>query len=124
MNENAHVVGTKFMKSVIRSRKSFSYGEAQSQIDDPSQNDDLTMSMRVLLALSKKLRARRMEAGALNLASPEVKIEMDSEMGDPVDVQTKASLETNSLVEEFMLLANISVAEKIYAKFNDTAMLR
>jgi exosome complex exonuclease DIS3/RRP44 len=80
--------------------------------------------MRLLLSLSKKLKAGRMAAGALNLASPEVKVMMDSEMSDPVDVQSKALLETNSLVEEFMLLANISVARRIYAAFNDSAMLR
>ena len=62
--------------------------------------------------------------GALNLASPEVKVQTDSETSDPVDVQSKELLETNSLVEEFMLLANISVARRIYEFFNDTAMLR
>ena len=65
-----------------------------------------------------------MQAGALNLASPEVKVQMDSETSDPVDIQSKELLETNSLVEEFMLLANISVAKRIYEHFNDTAMLR
>jgi exoribonuclease R len=62
--------------------------------------------------------------GALNLASPEVKVQTDSETSDPVDVQSKELLETNSLVEEFMLLANISVARRVYEYFNDTAMLR
>jgi exosome complex exonuclease DIS3/RRP44 len=80
--------------------------------------------MRALLALSKKLRKKRMDAGALNLASPEVRIETESETSDPIDVKTKQLLETNSLVEEFMLLANISVAEKIYKTFPQTAMLR
>ena len=109
---------------MIRSRHAFTYAEAQSRIDDTSHTDDLTLGMRLLLSLSKKLKAARMAAGALNLASPEVKVLMDSEMSDPVDVQTKALLETNSLVEEFMLLANISVARRIYVAFNDTAMLR
>ena len=80
--------------------------------------------MRTLLMLSKKLRQRRMDAGALNLASPEVRIEAESETSDPIDVKTKQMLETNSLVEEFMLLANISVAGKIYDAFPQTAMLR
>lgn len=80
--------------------------------------------MRILLKLSKKLKQKRMDAGALNLASPEVKVQVESETSDPVDVQTKQQLETNSLVEEFMLLANISVARKIYEAFPQTAMLR
>ncbi len=66
-----------------------------------------------------------MAAGALNLASPEVKIQLDSsESSDPIDVEQKELRETNSLVEEFMLLANISVARKIQETFPQTAVLR
>ena len=66
-----------------------------------------------------------MKAGALNLASPEVKIHMESaESSDPIDVKQKELMETNSLVEEFMLLANISVATKIHETFPLTAVLR
>jgi len=66
-----------------------------------------------------------MAAGALNLASPEVKIHLESaESSDPIDVEQKKLLETNSLVEEFMLLANISVARKIQETFPQTAVLR
>lgn len=66
-----------------------------------------------------------MAAGALNLASPEVKIHLESaESSDPIDVEQKKLLETNSLVEEFMLLANISVAQKIEETFPQTAVLR
>lgn len=66
-----------------------------------------------------------MEAGALNLASPEVKFQLDSsESSDPIDVEQKELRETNSLVEEFMLLANISVARKIEETFPQTAVLR
>ena len=66
-----------------------------------------------------------MAEGALNLASPEVKIHMESnESSDPVDVEQKTMYETNSLVEEFMLLANISVAQRIYEQFPQTAVLR
>lgn len=121
---NGDVVSTKFSKSIIKSREAFSYEQAQLRIDDGSQNDELTQGMRTLLMLSKKLRQKRMDAGALNLASPEVKIESESETSDPIDVKTKKMLETNSLVEEFMLLANISVAGKIYEAFPQTAMLR
>jgi exoribonuclease R len=85
----------------------------------------LTESIRLLNSLARQLRAGRMAAGALNLASPEVKIHMDSaESSDPIDVEQKELLETNSLVEEFMLLANISVAKKIQETFPQTAVLR
>ncbi|RMZ78218.1 hypothetical protein DV738_g4025, partial [Chaetothyriales sp. CBS 135597] len=122
---DAHVVSTSFTKSVILSREGFSYEQAQKRIDDPSAQDDLTKGMRTLLALSQKLRQQRMDAGALNLSSPEVRIEADSESSDSLaDVKTKAHLATNSLVEEFMLLANISVARKIQQVFPQTALLR
>ncbi|KAI9804348.1 MAG: exosome catalytic subunit dis3 [Piccolia ochrophora] len=120
----AEIVRSSFTKSVIRSREAFSYEQAQSRIDDSSKTDDLTQGMRTLMMLSKKLREKRMDAGALNLASPEVKVQTESETSDPVDVETKKMLDTNSLVEEFMLLANISVATKIYDAFPQTAMLR
>jgi exosome complex exonuclease DIS3/RRP44 len=121
---DAEIVDATFTKSVIRSREAFSYEQAQIRIDDESQKDDLTQGMRTLLMLSKKLRQKRMDAGALNLASPEVRVEAESETSDPVDVKTKQLLDTNSLVEEFMLLANISVAGRIYQAFPQTAMLR
>lgn len=58
------------------------------------------------------------------LASPEIRFYIDSETHDPIDVQAKQMRETNSMVEEFMLLANISVAEKIYEEFPEYAVLR
>jgi exosome complex exonuclease DIS3/RRP44 len=123
---DAEVVSADFTKSVIYSREGFSYEQAQKRIDDASAQDDLTKSMRTLLMLSQKLRAQRMAAGALNLSSPEVRIEADSdETSDALaDVKTKASLATNSLVEEFMLLANTTVARKIQTVFPQTALLR
>ncbi|CAM1507158.1 Fc.00g067990.m01.CDS01 [Cosmosporella sp. VM-42] len=124
LNENADIVNARFTKSVIKSREAFSYEQAQLRIDDESQQDDLTNGMRMLLMLSKKLKQKRMDAGALSLSSPEVKVQTESETSDPIDVKTKELLDTNSLVEEFMLFANISVAAKIYEAFPQTAILR
>ncbi|KAG6045079.1 hypothetical protein E4U17_000286 [Claviceps sp. LM77 group G4] len=124
VNDNADIVNVRFTKSVIKSREAFSYEQAQLRIDDASQQDELTEGMRTLLMLSKKLKKKRMDAGALSLSSPEVKVQMDSETSDPIDVKTKQLLDTNSLVEEFMLFANISVAAKIYDAFPQTAILR
>ena len=124
LSPSADIVNIRFTKSVIKSREAFSYEEAQMRIDDKAQQDDLTKGMRILLMLSKKLKQKRMDAGALSLSSPEVKVQMESETSDPIDVKTKELLDTNSLVEEFMLLANISVAGKIYSAFPQTALLR
>ncbi|KAK7409206.1 exosome catalytic subunit dis3 [Neonectria punicea] len=124
LNDDAEIVNVRFTKSVIKSREAFSYEQAQLRIDDQSQQDDLTKGMRMLLALSKKLKKKRMDAGALSLSSPEVKVQTESESSDPIDVKTKELLDTNSLVEEFMLFANVSVAAKIYEAFPQTAILR
>ncbi|KAI0050008.1 mitotic control protein dis3 [Auriscalpium vulgare] len=125
LSPEAEIVNVRFTKSVIASKFAFEYTEAQRRIDDAKQTDDLTESIRLLNTMAKKLRAGRMAAGALNLASPEVKIHLDSsESSDPIDVEQKALVETNSLVEEFMLLANISVAQKIQDAFPQTAVLR
>ncbi|CDH12299.1 Exosome complex exonuclease DIS3 [Zygosaccharomyces bailii ISA1307] len=124
LDENADIVKVDFTKSVIKSREAFSYEQAQLRIDDQNQQDELTTGMRALLQLSIKLKEKRIKAGALNLASPEVKVHMDSETSDPNEVEIKKLLATNSLVEEFMLLANISVARKIFEAFPQTAMLR
>jgi exosome complex exonuclease DIS3/RRP44 len=93
--------------------------------DSRSLNDPLTKSIRLLNSLAIKLHAARMRDGALSLSSPELKIHLDStESAEPIDVEQKQQRETNSLVEEFMLLANISVAAKIQETFPQTAVLR
>ncbi|KAH9043000.1 RNB-domain-containing protein [Lactarius hengduanensis] len=125
LTPEANIANVRFTKSVIASKCAFTYEEAQTRKDDTHQQDELTDSIRLLNTLAQKLKAGRMAAGALNLASPEVKIHLDSaESSDPIDVEQKEQRETNSLVEEFMLLANISVAQKIQEAFPQTAVLR
>lgn len=65
-----------------------------------------------------------MDAGALTLASPEVRFRLENDSQDPVDVELKELKDANALVEEFMLLANIYVAKKIQAVYPDSAILR
>ncbi|KAJ1971918.1 exosome catalytic subunit dis3 [Dimargaris xerosporica] len=124
LDAEANIVDVSFTKSVIRSRHSFTYDEAQARIDDKTLADPITMGVRQLNQLAKKLRARRMHNGALTLASPEVRFSLENDSQDPVDVEMKELKETNALVEEFMLLANISVAKRIYETFPESSMLR
>lgn len=125
LTPEAKIVNVRFTKSVIASKAAFTYEEAQNRKDDASQTDAITESIRLLNHLAIQLRRARMEAGALNLASPEVRIQLDSaESSDPIDVEQKEMRETNSLVEEFMLLANTTVAQRIYEAFPTTAVLR
>ncbi|KAF7994097.1 hypothetical protein HCN44_011366 [Aphidius gifuensis] len=124
VDHDANIISSRFTKSIIRSRRSMTYEEAQLKIDDPSQDDALAKSLRKLNILAKKLKKRRLDNGALVLASPEIRFQVDNETHDPIDVEAKKLRDTNSMVEEFMLLANISVAEKIVQEFPECAMLR
>lgn len=58
------------------------------------------------------------------MASPDIYLQEDNETHEPIDVQVKKLRDTNFMIEEFMLLANISVAEKIISEFPECAMLR
>lgn len=121
------VLETHFTKSIIKSRAALTYGEAQMKIDSVDDTDEVTLSLRRLNALAKLLKAKRIAAGALVLASAnEIKfVEVESETAEnELQVVEKKLLETNSMVEEFMLLANISVAKKIYEIFPNFAVLR
>lgn len=125
LSPDAKIVNVRFTKSVIASKEAFTYAAAQQRKDDKALKDPLTDSIRLLNSLAIKLKAGRIAAGALSLSSPELKIHLNStESTAPIDVEQKEQLETNSLVEEFMLLANISVARKIQEAYPATAVLR
>ena len=125
LTPDADIISARFHKSVIASKAAFTYDEAQSRKDNLDLNDDITKSVRLLNSLAIKLKQKRQDAGALNLASPEVRIHLDSqETTGPIDVEQKEMKETNSLVEEFMLLANISVARRNFQAFPQTSVLR
>lgn len=124
ITNDAEIVKARYAKSVIKSKAALTYAEAQMRIDDPSMTDAVTKSLRNLNRLAKILKKKRMEKGALTLASNEVRFHIDSETHDPIDVETKQIRETNSMVEEFMLLANVSTAQKTLQEFPDCSCLR
>ena len=124
MDEEANVLEMSFHKTVIKSEGALSYEQAQLRMDDARMDDTLTVSLRTLNSLAKKLKAQRMASGALSLASPEVRFVLDSETSDPTDVGMYQHKEANSMVEEFMLLANISVAKETTRAFPQFSMLR
>lgn len=117
-------VNVEFFRSMIHSKAALTYGEAQAMMDDKSDNGPIAKSIRDLNAVARVLRARRVEAGALTLASPEVKFMLDSETHDPTDVAAYELRETNHLVEEFMLFANVTVARRIVDAYPLYACLR
>jgi exosome complex exonuclease DIS3/RRP44 len=122
--DTLEVVSTDFHRSVIKSCRSFTYGEAQMRMDDASLDDPLTLELRLMNRIAKKLRKDRFDRGALALSSPEVKFKLDSETQNPNDVAMYELKEANAMVEEYMLLANCSVGTKILQNFPSFALLR
>ncbi|ADM11205.1 exoribonuclease R [Encephalitozoon intestinalis ATCC 50506] len=118
MSNDAKIVRTHFSRSLIRSRRSFSYQEAYDVIRGFSAaEEEILSSLATLLRMSKILRNGRLEKGSLDLSTRQLTFR-----GGKLEV--KECLPTNFLVEEFMILANISVASFIYHHHPDSSLLR
>ncbi|KAK8940904.1 hypothetical protein KSP39_PZI010538 [Platanthera zijinensis] len=124
MTPNAEIISTKYTKSIIKSCAALSYIEAQARMDDSRMVDPVTTDLRNLNSLAKIMRQRRVDRGALTLASAEVKFQIDTETHDPLDIGMYQIREANQMIEEFMLAANVSVAEKILKHFPLCSLLR
>eukprot|EP00004_Rigifila_ramosa_P023073 TRINITY_DN6420_c0_g1_i10.p1 TRINITY_DN6420_c0_g1~~TRINITY_DN6420_c0_g1_i10.p1 ORF type:complete len:986 (+),score=289.67 TRINITY_DN6420_c0_g1_i10:225-2960(+) len=123
-NRKGEIQSTWFGKTLIRSRASFAYDQAQQRLENLSMTDDLSRDLRILDKFAKILRKKRMENGSLELASPEVHFSLDEDTQSPTDVGVHELKDANKMIEEFMLLANISVAKKIYEAYPQSAILR
>jgi ribonuclease R len=111
MDKNAHVLDQWFGKGIIHSQKRFAYEEAQESLEGNSE--ELKEELQYLNVLAKKLKTERMKKGAINFESTEVKFKLD-EKGKPIGVYTKERKDAHKLIEEFMLLANRSVAKFVF----------
>lgn len=105
-----------FGRTVIKSNFRLTYEQAQDIIEDTADSPDteLQTAITVLNKLAGILKGKRRKAGAIDFSRPEMKVLCD-ETGRPIDVYQKISKEANWLIEEFMLLANRSVAEFVAA---------
>ena len=110
MNEKAEVKNFRIRHTVIKSNRRFTYEEAQQIIE--TGEGDYKEEILELNRLAQILREKRMSAGSINFDRCEVKFEID-ENGKPLSVYFKVSKEANKLIEEFMLLANRTVAEYV-----------
>ena len=116
MTPLGRIVSQWFGKTVIYSDFRFAYEEAQAIIEagPKAVHEGVPESVKdavlVLNGLASKLRKKRFAAGAISFDRPEMKVEVD-EKGRPVNVYQKVTKEANWLIEEFMLLANRTVAE-------------
>lgn len=110
MDENAQVINSHIARTVTRSDRRFTYEEAQAVIE--TGEGDFRDEILTLDRLAKILRRERFEGGAVEFDRPEVRFDID-ENGHPIGVHTKVSKDANKLIEEFMLLANRTVATVI-----------
>ena len=110
ITEKGDVRDSRIVHTVIESDRRFTYEEAQQIIE--TKEGDFKDEILMLDTIAKALREKRFAAGAINFDRYEVKFEID-EKGKPISVYFKESKDANKLVEEFMLLANRTVAEKI-----------
>ena len=110
LDEDAFVRDSRIVHTVIKSNRRFCYDEVQQIIE--SGQGEYADEILVLDGMAKKLRERRFKDGAVNFDRVEVKFNID-EKGKPLSVYFKESKDANKLIEEFMLLANRTVAERI-----------
>lgn len=110
MNEKGEVKNSRITKTIIKSNRRFTYEEAQEIIE--TGKGDYSNELLELNKLAQILRAQRLSNGAIDFDRVEVRFEID-ETGKPVSVYFKESKEANKLIEEFMLMANRSVAEYV-----------
>lgn len=107
MDEQGTVYSEWYGKTVIHSDRRFSYEQAQEILE--GAQGDYADELRILDKIAKILRKRRLKKGALNIESEEMRFRLDEE-GNPIEVLIKTSKDAHKLIEEFMLLANRSVA--------------
>lgn len=136
MNEQGAVIEHWLGRTVIRSDFRFDYDAAQRIIEgvvpetftdfDPRPGDPLYPALKEAVlasfSIAMKLRDARFRSGAISFDRPEMKVIVD-EKGRPVDVRQKVSKEANWLIEEFMLLANRTVAT-VVSKLGKTFVYR
>ena len=126
LTPRARIVSQWFGKTVIRSDYRFAYEDAQQVIEGVEAETPVPAPLKEAVltvnSLAAKLRKKRFASGAISFERPEMKVIVD-EKGRPVDVYQKISKEANWLIEEFMLLANRSVAEFV-AKAKKTFVYR
>lgn len=110
MNSDAEVKEYRIHRSLIHSDCRFTYEQAQEIIE--GKDHDLAEEVRLLDGLAKKLRAERKRQGAIEFDRAELAFRLD-DAGKPLEVYVKESTDANKLIEEFMLLANRTVAQHI-----------
>lgn len=138
MTARAQIVSTRFAKTIINSCSQFAYEHAQLMIDQPDREFDekdlpkihnrfthreLSETVNRLNAVATILRKGRFDNGCISINQRKILFDLN-ENGEPSAFRPDERNDSNFLIEEFMLLANQSVAKFIFDKFPDIAVLR
>ncbi|XP_063675436.1 DIS3-like exonuclease 2 [Bolinopsis microptera] len=139
MKKDGTVLSTKFGKSLINSCCKLHYEHAQDMIEEPDRDfeegylpeihnsfthRDLSKKVNILHSIAKILRKQRKESGAISIQQCKIKFSLNKENSMPSGLGSYKSKESNKLIEEFMLKANVSVAEKLIEHYPDNAIIR
>ncbi|CAC5394876.1 DIS3L2 [Mytilus coruscus] len=139
MSEKGEIYGEWFGRTVIRSCVKLSYQHAQGFIEEPDREwteeelppisdgypiSQIKDTVHNLQMIAKNLRKARFDEGALRLDQVKLQFTLDKDTGMPNGYSVYKQKDSNRLVEEFMLLANMAVAHKIKKDFPDKAFLR
>ena len=108
MDDEAKIYDRWIGKTIIKSCRRYTYEEVQTMIE--GGDGDYKDEILTFNSLATKLREKRMEAGSINFHSEEVKFVLD-ENKKPIDTYVRVQNESHELIEDFMLLANRTVAE-------------
>lgn len=109
MNKDGKIIKEWHGKTIIHSDRRFTYEEAQSIIE--GEDGDFKNEIRIIDSLARKIRKKRISDGSIEINGIEVKFKLDELTKKPIGVYFKVQKESNKLIEEFMLLANKSVAK-------------
>jgi len=111
LDSDGNILETWQGKTVIHSDRRFTYEEAQEIIE--GNDGDFKNEILLLNSLAQKIRKRRIKEGSIEMGGIEVRFKLAEDNKKPVGVYFKEQKEANKLIEEFMLLANKSVAKTL-----------
>ncbi|ESO85209.1 hypothetical protein LOTGIDRAFT_235866 [Lottia gigantea] len=139
INSQGEISKEWFGRSVIKSCVKLSYNHAQGFIENPDREwkeeelppisegftvEDIKSRTLILHKIAKCLRKYRFDQGALRLDQVKLQFSLDDETGLPNGYTVYEQRDSNRLIEEYMLLANMAVAHKINSSFPEKAILR
>jgi ribonuclease R len=112
LDEAGKAHGHRIARTVIRSRHRLAYEDAQGVLDGAhSVSPEADAAIRELSRLARRLRAARKSRGSLDFDLPEARVILNA-LGEPTDIKRIQRLEAHQLIEDFMLLANETVARR------------